>query len=157
MNGSGEKPKLGIFFSPGQEFQKLLASVRERRPSAEIIVIVPKSYVLSGEEMKFVDRVLNTSHDNFPPRRPIRIWGLVRALRAEGFDEFVVLFDTFKLRSLASLSGAARCCCWAAWGKVDPLESSFAKSALTTLFQFARAWLRYAKVCFAVYGSSAKK
>jgi hypothetical protein len=157
MNESGAKPKLGIFFSPGQEFHKLLANVRKQRPSAEIIAIVPKSYVMSDEEMECVDRALHRAYDNFPPRRPIRVSRLIRSLRAEGFMEFVVLFDTFKLRSLASLSGADRCYCWASYGKVEPLESSFARAAASTSADAARAWLRYAKVCFAVYGRSAKK
>jgi hypothetical protein len=123
----------------------------------EIIAIFPKSYAVSDEESSHLDRALITPYDNYPPRRPVRVSGLVRMLRAEGFDEFVVLFDTFKLRSLASLSGAGRCWLWTAWGTVNALDSRFSVAAAKTLFEFVRAWLRYAKVCLAVYSVSAKK
>lgn len=137
------------YYSRGPHFARNLKTLRQRHPDARIVAVVPPDYpadALAG----FADAVepVGLPADG---RRDLRaMLRLARHLRAGRHDLFVVMFDSPKLRLLATLSGARRRECLTIDGRCFPVR--FAPLAQFFDAAIRRAWghLVYARIWFVV-------
>jgi hypothetical protein len=82
---------------------------------------------------------------------------LVRSLRAARYDQFVVMFDSPKLRLLAGLSGARECRCHTVDGRVLPVRMAPLRTLLDTLARNLRGRIAYAYIRWVVYHRPVKE
>lgn len=141
-----EKNRVGVFYSLGQEFDQIIKSIREAFPDDHLVAMVPSAYVETEAIAPFVDEAIRTKYASYPSRQPWRTLDMIRTLRRERYDVFIVIFYSFKLRLLASLAGAPRVYCWALDGRVIPLETNIAAVLADIAKQTLLGWWRYGRV-----------
>ncbi len=111
-----------VFFSVGNDFAKVVRTVRARSQGAHITAMVPPGFSTDGIA---ADEVVRMEVQRYRPWQVARLRRLAQQLRAGRYDRFVVLFPSPKLKMLASLSGAPRCECWGTDGRVRGLAPGF--------------------------------
>lgn len=99
---------IAVFYSQGPHFTATLRTVRARWPEARIIALVPKGFPVDGEQEQLATKVQELARAHYALRDTAAIRELLGAIRAHGFDTFVIMFDTLKLRGLAKLSRAGQ-------------------------------------------------
>jgi len=102
------RARIGIFYSRGRPFGRILAAVRRDHPDAELVAVVPAGYPFPGGERGLCDAVVETGTEPYGIRRPGPLVRLIRLLREQRFDSLVILFDSPRLRLLAAFAGAPR-------------------------------------------------
>ena len=111
-----------VFFSVGNDFAKVVRTVRARCPAARITAMAPPDFPMDGV---VADDVVRMEVQRYRPWQVGRLRRLARQLRAGRYDRFVVLFPSVKLKMLVSLSGAPQCECWGVDGRVRRLDPGF--------------------------------
>jgi len=102
-------PRICAFLSKGRNFVDVLKDIRSAYPKTPIDAVIPLDYPLSDEERALVDRIVETKKAHYSLRDAGPLFRLVRQLRAEHYNLFVIMFDSPKLRLLARLSNAKAC------------------------------------------------
>ena len=111
--------RICVFFSAGHDFAKAVKNVRARHPGAHITAIAPPDFPMDYVD---ADQVVRMEVDRYRPWHIARVRRLARQLKGGGYDRFIVLFPSVKLKMLAAASGAARAECWGVDGRVQKLE-----------------------------------
>jgi len=111
---SGAK-HIAVLYSRGPHFTRALQALRKTHPGATLTAIVPAEYGNKEALDGVADAVVATSGGAME---------VLRTIRNGRYDVFVVLFDSPKLRLLASLSGARECMCCETDGYLTPLVES---------------------------------
>ncbi|HOJ34083.1 MAG TPA: hypothetical protein PKY35_15070 [Candidatus Hydrogenedentes bacterium] len=104
--------KIGVFCNGGTHVTEVLAAARQKYPHANLCAILPPSFELTPNRADGVDRIVRTDRDNYTVRDVKAGIRLIRQIRKERFDLFVVLFDSMQLNVLGGLSGARSVECW---------------------------------------------
>lgn len=140
--------RVWVFYSKGPHFAETLRRVREAFPKTEVAAFVPPGYPVSEALKPLADEFVETERAQYAPWQLAACWRLVRRIRAERPDVFVVLFDSTQLRLLAALSGAPRPVLSPVKGElgplVDPVARVLARAVLRRvwgLVVFAVVWL----------------
>jgi hypothetical protein len=120
-----------VFYSPGHDFADALRRVKEAWPDAKVVAWVPAGYEPTQAVADVADEFRHTQHEHYGTRNLRALLSLVRQIRAERYDHFVVLFDSPKLRLLAALSKTRHCAHIPPRGKPIPLSDSPLATALT--------------------------
>lgn len=127
--------RIGILYSEGPHWKQALHAIALRWPEAEI-------RAWNATSLSETDGPLICREGGGNPR------SLLRAIRAERLDAFVVMFNSDKLRMLAGASGAQTCFHAGLDGALIPLPSSFFRALVYTLQRrghglcvFIQAWL----------------
>lgn len=97
--------RAAVFYSLGPHFVTALKAARHH--GDEVIAVVPAAFEMPEEAARIADDILYTDRDAYSVWRPGALFALVRRIRRERFDTFVVMFDSPKLRLLAAMSGAS--------------------------------------------------
>lgn len=141
---------IGIFYSYGPHFIRTVRSLRADSPEARITAFVPAEFpagLLGG-----LDVVLAPILGNPAERRsPGVLLSIVRAIRRQRLDVFVVLFDSPRLRLLAALSGARERQCCLVDGRTLPVRVTIAGNVFRTLGGRLRGQFRYARIWLSVH------
>lgn len=143
--------KVCLYYSRGPHFMRTLKQLREDHPDAAITVAVPPGFPrdpLAGLADEVVERP-----------RPGGLgdaWRAARALRAEGYDLLVVMFDSLNLRLLAALSGARTRECHTIEGRVIRLRGGLMRRAISEALARVRGQIRYWRIRFIVRGRSVR-
>lgn len=114
--------KICAFFSVSQNFPAILQRLRAKHPNADIAAVIPPNYEASQAERDHASRIIVTEQAEYGPAHIRACLRLIRSLRKERFDRFVVVFDSPQLRILAALTGARKCECWDPDSQIIPLH-----------------------------------
>ncbi|MBW7866026.1 MAG: hypothetical protein GX580_04305 [Candidatus Hydrogenedens sp.] len=136
---------IGVFYSHGPHYLRVLRRVREEHPGARITALVPPGFPVGMAE-KEAGEVLLTPAPPHSLRRPGAVRALLRQLRGERFDRLVVMFDSPRLRLLAKASGAGERWCCLADGRYAPLEGSLPGMAVDALRRRATGWATWLRI-----------
>ena len=144
MNGA---KRIGVFYSRGPHFERVVRTLREQYPDAHITAIVPPVYRVSVPE-EDVAAVMETESPHYGPGNVRAGYRLVRRLRGERFDVFAVMFASSALGVLAASSGAPVCLHGTMDGRLVPLSASLPvvlwqilRRVATGRTVYAAAWL----------------
>ena len=96
---------IGVFYSHGPHFMRVLRTLREQHPDARITAFVPEKFPTEIIRAA-ADTIISVPPPPYGLRRPDIILALIRILRAQHPDRFVVMFDSLRLRWVARASGA---------------------------------------------------
>ncbi len=121
QHATSDSVRIGVLYSFGPHFKQALQELRRQYPAAHITAITPPEYPVAR-----IEELVTDSQPWAPPPEAPRNMNdavrLVRRVRAERYDIFVVLFDSVKLQLVAGLSGARECCCCGLDGRRRPLR-----------------------------------
>lgn len=140
-----EPERICAFYSRGPHFMRLLAFLREQHPQAHITALVPPEYPKEHLRDR-ADAVMEAAKARYVARDLSGIRELLSRIRAERFHEFVVMFDSPRLRLFAAFTGAPRRSCYTIDGRYFPLKLSPLRVACSTLWRAARGRMTYAYV-----------
>lgn len=117
-------PRIGLFYSLGPHFLRTLGRLKADYPGAAVTVMIPPGYPLSDKERDLVDTFVETELTHYSPKNAGPCLRLLRQIRGERYDLFVVMFESPQLRTLSALSGARQRACCLPGGHLVPLNSS---------------------------------
>ncbi len=109
------KIKICVFYSESNHFVRAVRALRAAEPDSELVVMAPPEYKLPEELQNDVDSFIKSDVSAYSLKNPGACLSLVRQIRSEHYDQFAVMFDSTRLRILASLSGAKQ----RKWCRVD--------------------------------------
>ncbi|MBI1318660.1 MAG: hypothetical protein GC168_06895 [Candidatus Hydrogenedens sp.] len=143
------KPRIAAMYSRGTHYPRLLRFLRNEYPGCELTAVVPPAYperLLEGQ----CDRILRTEREQYGLRDLRAILTLLSTLRAERFDALVVMFNSVKLRLLASGAGAASAYVFTADRRFFPVTLSLLGEAWDYLARNLRGRITYAYIAWVV-------
>lgn len=138
------------FYSRGPHFLRMLKFLRTLHPNARITAVVPPSFPAEAA-LGVANQVIKTQHAQWSPRQHRALRKLVRVLREGRYDLFVTMFDSPKLRVLASLSGAKIRQVYTIDGRYLPLRLALARQFAMSLSRNIRGRLLYAYLYYQVH------
>jgi DNA-binding transcriptional LysR family regulator len=144
--------RIGAFYSRGPHFGRVLARLREEYPEADITAHVPEGFP-EAPVREHGARILYCG--GAPPLRALP--SLIRSLRAQRYDLFVVIFDSPKLRLLAAASGAKQRCCHTVDGRIFPLRTAFSRMLAGGIWRRLCGAIVYARIWCVVHFRPVKK
>jgi ADP-heptose:LPS heptosyltransferase len=141
--------RICLFYSHGPHYTRVLKELRKQYPEAFITALVPKSYPRTHLE-GLADQVQETAEQAYGLRNLSGLRRLLSQIRAGHYDHFVVLFDSPKLRLLASRTGIPRRSCHTVDGRQFELERGIIPLLLKTVYRNIRGRIRYAYIRYIV-------
>lgn len=135
--------KVGVFYSRGPHFVKALKFLRAAFPDARLTAIVPPGFPGNSLE-NCCDEILEAGGTR-------GLMALLRAIRAAGFDEFVILFPSLKQRLLAQFSGASERYCYSVNGDFQQVRLALISSLAGAVYRTIRGRLTYAYIYYVVH------
>lgn len=145
-----EPKRICAFYSHGPHYRRMLRFLREQHPAAHITALVPPAYpreFLEGQ----VDDIVVTAQSQYSSRDTAAIRQLLRLIRGGGYDLFVVMFDSPRLRILSALTGIGQRYCYQADGRYTPARLSLLQAAGDALWRNLRGRLTYARIWLIVH------
>lgn len=137
--------RIGLLYSYGPHFMKTLRALRDSHPDAQITVFVPANFpeaLLDGMALH-IRPILPDSGQRPGIRQGLR---LIRAIRGEALDSFVVLFASPRLQLVASLSKAVQSYCYHVDGRVEILRLRLLRALLRPIKNRIIGNLRYFRI-----------
>ncbi len=134
--------RIGAFYSHGPHFRKTLKRLREDYANACVVAMVPPGFpegILDG----LADEVWFTERKAYSLRGHAALRGLIRQIRGGGFDLFVIMFPSPKLRFLAGCSGAKKKICHGPDGRVAPIRMAPLRALTRAALRRIRGELTY--------------
>lgn len=142
-----QRTRIGLFYSYGPHFIKTVRSLRETHPQADITAFVPEHFpveLLSGLNISSQPLLPDTGRG----RAIKKVVTIIRAIRKEHLDIFVVLFNSPRLQLLSTISGAKERRCRLVDGRELPVRltllSGIYHTAVNTVvghWRYARIWI----------------
>lgn len=142
-----QRTHIGLFYSYGPHFIKTARSLRETHPQADITAFVPEHFpveLLSGLNISSQPLLPDTGRG----RAIKKVIAIIRAIRRERLDIFVVLFNSPRLQLLSTISGAKVRRCQLVDGREIPVRLSLVSgifhTAIHTVFghwRYVRIWM----------------
>lgn len=148
--------RIGALYSRGPHFPRTLQQIRRVHPDAHITAIVPPEYPRDTLE-GLADAVVATARNVRSGANWKTALAVLRQIRAGQYDQFVVMFDSLKLRLLAAGSGAASRCCHTVDGRVIPLSRNPLPALLRAFARSVRGHIAYAYIRWVVYHRPVEK
>lgn len=115
--------KIGVLFNVTEKSALLLKGLHRRYPDAYVVAVVPDRAVPAPEDLQGADEVVRLELSPLRLLLKGTLSSVVKPLREQGFDLFILRFGTLKLRLLAALIGPARCELWLIGGIIAPVEA----------------------------------
>ncbi len=138
------------FYSRGPHFLRTLKFLRTLHPNARITAVVPPSFPAEAA-LAVANQVIKTQHAQWSLREQRALRKLVRVLREGRYDLFVTMFDSPKLRVLATLSGAKIRQCYTIDGRYVPLRLALGRQLVSSISRNVRGRILYAYLHYQVY------
>jgi len=104
--------RIGVFCNAGIHAGEVVAAVLARFPDADVYALVPPGSFLKKRFGTSMVNVVEMERERYSLREPGVCWRLVRRLRRERFERFIVLFDSLQLGLLGGIIGAQTVECW---------------------------------------------
>lgn len=145
-----EPKRICAFYSHGPHYRRMLRFLRERHPAAHITALVPPNYprdFLAGE----ADEIVTTAQTRYASRDIAAVRQLLRLIRGGGYDLFVIMFDSPRLRVLSALTGVAGRYCFQTDGRYTPVRLSLTRAVADALWRNARGRLTYVRIWLVVH------
>lgn len=137
--------RIGVFYSRGPHFVRVLGRIRGEYPDAEIDAYVPEGFP-ETPVLEQGARCVPCAGGNTPGVLP----RLIRSFRAARYDLFVVMFDSPKLQLLAAASGARQRLCHTVDGRVIPVRLALTQMLGGGLWRRLCGVIAYARIWYTV-------
>lgn len=145
-----EQCHIGLFYSYGPHFMKTARALRLEHPDSRITAFLPQEFPV--DLLADLDITAARVLPNPGAGRSVSmLFSIVRAIRAQRLDLFVVLFNSPRLRLLSALSNARECQCRLVDGRSVPVRFTLAGGLAHTLFRRLRGNIRYARIWIEVH------
>ena len=144
---------IGILYSYAPHFRKAVHHLRTTSPNARLIAFVPPSFpsdVLSA----YVDEQVSCVPEPQSPKTLPQSWRLIREIRKQRLDIFVVLFKSSRLQGVSALSGATESCCYDLSGALTPVRLRLFHAFFGGIFRRVRGQLLYWRLWLNVHCTS---
>ena len=137
--------RICAYYSHGPHYTRMLKSLRQDAPGAEITAMVPPGYPREALE-GLADTIMEVEK----PAGPANAMGVLRRIRAGRYDSLAVMFDSPKLRVLAALSGVPERVCHSIDRRQYPLRRAIIGPLLTALWRNVRGHILYWRIRYIV-------
>lgn len=142
--------RICALYSHGPHYARVLRHLRQAYPEAVVTALVPPGFPnepLEGLAHKRLDMP-----DAAVDRRGLRaLRALLPVVRRGRYGLFVVMFDSFRLRLLAALSGARERRCFTADGRFIRLRLSLVRLLADALWRNLRGRVTYWRIRYIVH------
>lgn len=137
--------KIGVFCNGGTHFTEVLCAARRKYPAAALCAFLRRDFEVTPTISSMVDTIRRIERDDYSIADAGAVGRLIRGIRNERFDLFIVLFDSVQLNVLGGISGARNVECWDSANVIHPLPHSIAGVLLRLLgsrvYGFVRCWV----------------
>ncbi len=141
------------FYSRGPHYVRMLKYLREAYPAARITAMVPPAY-----PREFIEGLADELVETPASRQGVAaVLGVIRQLRAQRFGLIAVMFDSPRLRLLASGSGASQRYCYSADGRFLPLKRRWIPFLLNEAMRRVHGHITYAYLHYVVHHRPVRK
>ena len=148
--------RICAFYSHGPHYLRLLRYLRENCPDAEITAMAPPDFP-DEPLLNCADHVMHTGQPSYSLRDVRALRQLLRQIRSAHYDLFAIMFDSPKLRLLATLSGVRRRYCYTADGRFFSIHFSIVSLLAQALYRNIRGRITYAYIRHVVYHRPVEK
>jgi len=151
--------KIGLFYSYGPHFLKGVNFLIEKYPNDEIIVFIPEqfpAYYFEKLPVKLIFLPWNGQHLKMSQLIFVFL-KIIKIIRAQRLDTFVILFESFRLITLSKFSGAQHTYIYTIHQKYEPVSQGIFENLFTTLLKRIKGFCLYLYVLFHVYFCKCKK
>lgn len=138
-----------VFYSHGPHFGRTLKKVRKDYPQAQITAMVPPEFPAEALE-GLANRMVHTKDASYSIKEPGKVMALIKQIRRGNYDLFVTLFESPKLRILASRSGACERYCSSVDGRFFPLRGLLLNHILLQCWRNIKGRIRYRYICWVI-------
>lgn len=127
--------KIGLFYSYGPHFLKALYFLTEKYPNEEIILFLPQNFpTYYFENLSITPIFLPWDGKHLPLLKGTKaFFNIIKMIRSQQLDQFVVLFESPRQITLSKLSGAKNTFIFSIHKEYKPISQGILKS-LTKLF-----------------------
>ena len=153
---NNEVGRICALYSHGPHYARVLRHLRRAYPDAVITALVPPGFPnepLEGLAHKRLDLPAKAARR----RGFAALRAILPVIRRGRYDLFVVMFDSFRLRLLAALSGARERRCFTADGRFIPLRLSLARLLAGTAWRNLRGRVTYWRIRWIVHHCPVEK
>ena len=126
--------RICAFYSHGPHYRRLLRYLRQKHPNAQVTALIPPDYP-ADHIADDVDAVETTAQTGYGLSNPRGFIVLLRQIRRERYDRFVVMFDSPRLRILTALAGARERRCYDVNGRYRILRLGLVHTAASALWR----------------------
>ncbi|HOM47469.1 MAG TPA: hypothetical protein PLY90_05050 [Candidatus Hydrogenedentes bacterium] len=144
------KKRFAVLYSLAPHFRRSLLALREEEPDSHITLLLPPGFpqeVVEG----CCDEILALAPASSQRRSLKHAWRLIRYLRRERFDCFIVFFNSPALWLLTQCSGARECAYFSQRGARCPMSMSFLRSVCALAGKRIRGRYMYYKIKWDIY------
>ncbi len=145
-----EVRRICALYSHGPHYARALQHLRRTYPEAVVTALVPPGFPTEPLE-GIAHKRLDMPAEAVSRRGLAALRALAPVLRRGRYDLFVVMFDSFRLRVVASLSGARERRCFTADGRFIPLRLSLLRLLAGMAWRNARGRITYWRIRHIVY------
>ena len=143
------------FYSRGPHYARLLRHLRKAHPGARITAMIPPGFP-ADTLADLADAVLVTPAPPHGLRNPGTLSALVREIRATNCTRFVVMFDSARLRLVATASGAPERWCFGPDGSYDVIEAAPLRRIFGGAARRLRGWTTWLRIWMVVHTTRVK-
>lgn len=145
--------KIGLFYSYGPHFLKAVHFLVEKYPNDNIIVFIPKnfpSYYFEKLPVSLVSLPWNGQH--IPLLKGIKTFlNIIKIIRSQHLDQFIVLFESFRQIMLCKLSGAKHFFVYSIHKEYKPISRGFFQSLLQLVIGRLKGLCLYCYIFLHIY------
>lgn len=127
--------KIGLFYSYGPHFLKAIRFLTEKYPKEDIVLFLPQNFpTYYFENLSITPIFLPWDGKHLPFLKGTKIFlNIVKIIRSQKLDQFVILFESLRQIILSKLSGAKDSFVYSIHKEYKPISQGILKS-LTQLF-----------------------
>ncbi len=145
--------KIGLFYSYGPHFLKAVNFLIEKYPDDEIIVFIPEQFpTYYFEKLPIKPIVLPWNGQHFKIYQLTFVFSkIIKLIRAQQLDIFVILFESFRLITLSKFSGAQQTYIYSIHKKYEPISQGIFENLFKTFSKRVKGFYLYLYILFHVY------
>lgn len=151
------RERIAVFHGKGRDFLKALKAVRDWRDGADICGVFPANYRPTAKEIELMDAQISVQEEAYSPRNWRACLGLIREIRGERYDWFVILFNSTQLRILAHLVGARNSLWCRVDGRMEPLRGGLPWALLEPAIRMAWGRIAYSLIWLITHSLKVKR
>lgn len=137
--------RIAVMYSYGPHFIPAIRLLRQQYPDSRLTALIPPAFP-QEPIASLVDEILVSVPEPGAHRSLPDMYRLLHSIRGGRYDMLVLLFDSLKLRMIASASNAATVYCFTVDGRLAPLTTPLYRSLLDTSWRVLYGHILYYKI-----------